>query len=315
MARHEATTEKSDVRAFGGTWSESKLDCIEEYARAYLNVMQNQTWCSLEYVDAFAGRGTQTVRTRGGSANANSFFGDESERTDTEEFLIGSALRVLSASSQSQRPFNRFKFIDADGGSCTELRSVVAEEYPALMPVVDIVCDDANAALKRYVSTVDWSATRSLVFLDPYGLEVEWDLIRKLADTEACDVWYLFPLGGVIRMMKNDGNLPDAWSSRLDKLFGSHDWHDEFYKPSPQQSLFGPGDEILTKDATTEHVVVYVRQRLGDVFAAVSDAAILRNSKGAPLFALVLGVSNPSPNAQGAALRIANHLVKGLNQP
>jgi three-Cys-motif partner protein len=303
------------VRAFGGSWSKSKLDCVEEYARAYLKVMQEQRWYTLEYVDAFAGRGTQTVRTRGVSTDMCSFFGDESERIDTEEFLIGSALRVLGASSQAKRPFDRFTFIDADRDSCAELRSVVASGYPALTHAINIVCDDANAALQQYVSTVDWSATRSLVFLDPYGLEVEWDLICKLADTKACDVWYLFPLGGVIRMMKNDGKLPDAWSSRLDKLFGSHDWHDEFYKPSPLESLFGPSDEILTKDATTEHVVAYVRQRLGDVFAAVSDAAILRNSKRAPLFALVLGVSNPSSSAQDAALRIANHLVKGLNQP
>lgn len=302
------------MHAFGGTWSKLKLDCVEEYARAYLKVMQKQPRYTLEYVDAFAGRGTQTVRTRGVSTDMCSFFGDESERTDTEEFLIGSALRVLRASSQARRPFDRFTFIDADRDSCDELRSRVASEYPTLMPAVNIVCDDANAALKRYVGAADWNTTRSLVFLDPYGLEVEWDLICKLADTKACDVWYLFPLGGVIRMMKNDGDLPDAWSSRLDKLFGSHDWYDEFYKPSPQQSLFGPGDEILTKDATTEHVVAYIRRRLGDVFAAVSSAAVLRNSKGAPLFALVLGVSNPSPKAQAAALRIANHLVKGLNR-
>lgn len=303
------------MNAFGGSWSKSKLDCVEKYARAYLAVMQKQSWCTLEYVDAFAGRGTQTVRTLSVSTDMCSFFGDESERTDTEEFLIGSALRVLQASSQARRSFDRFTFIDADRDSCAELRSVVDSEYPALKHAVKIVCDDANAALKRYVSAANWNTTRSLVFLDPYGLEVEWDLIRQLADTKACDVWYLFPLGGVIRMMKNDGKLPDAWSTRLDKLLGSHDWHDEFYKPSPQQSLFGPSDEILTRDATTAHVVAYIRQRLGHVFAAVSDAAILRNSKRAPLFALVLGVSNPSPSAQDAALRIANHLVKGLNQP
>jgi len=48
--------------------------------------------------------------------------------------------------------------------------------------------------------------------------------------------------------------------------------------------------------------------------SAVSNAGILMNNKGAPLFALVLGVSSPSMAAQKAALRIANHLVKDLNQ-
>jgi len=151
------------------------------------------------------------------------------------------------------------------------------------------------------------------VFLDPYGLEVGWDLVAELAATKACDVWYLFPLGGVIRMMTKSGVIPDSWSARLDGLFGTHEWYDEFYKPSPQQSLFETDDEIMLRDASTKHVVDYVRCRLDVVFAATSHAAVLRNSKGAPLFALVLGVSNPSTAAQKAALGIANHLVKGLS--
>jgi len=60
--------------------------------------------------------------------------------------------------------------------------------------------------------------------------------------------------------------------------------------------------------------VNFIRKRLKTIFPAVSNAGILRNGKGAPLFALVLGVSNPSLKAQRAALSIANHLVKDLNQ-
>ncbi len=35
------------MRRFGGTWSESKLDCVERYVAAYLRVMQNQSWYTL----------------------------------------------------------------------------------------------------------------------------------------------------------------------------------------------------------------------------------------------------------------------------
>lgn len=302
------------MRKFGGTWSESKLDCVEEYIHAYLHVMQNQRWCRLEYVDAFAGRGRQSPKSAGQAPDTAEFFGDESERADTEEFLIGSALRALAAAPGSGRQFDRFLFVDADFDSCAELQSVALSEFPQQRDKVIVVYGDANVILGRYVDSVDWRATRSVVFLDPFGLEVEWDLIRKLAATGGCDVWYLFPLGGVIRMMKNDGQIPDSWGVRLDRLFGTHDWYREFYRPSSQQSLFELDGEILEKDASTTHVVTYIRGRLGAVFSAVSDAAVLRNSKGAPLFALVLGVSNPSDAAQRAALSIANHLVKGLNQ-
>jgi three-Cys-motif partner protein len=300
------------MRKFGGTWSESKLDCVENYARGYLQVMRNQRWCRLDYVDAFAGRGKQALKSGAGTPESEAFFGDESERADTEEFLVGSAIRALSASAGANRPFDRFLFIDADEPSCAELQSVVRSDFPELEHAVTVKCDDANTALEDYTDSADWTATRALVFLDPYGLEVHWGLIQKLAATGACDVWYLFPLGGVIRMMTNSGRIPDAWATRLDSLLGTHAWYDEFYKPSPQKSLFDNDNEMVLKDASTRHVVDYIRKRLRSVFAAVSNAGVLRNSKGAPLFALVLGVSNPSPAAQKAALAIANHLVKDL---
>jgi three-Cys-motif partner protein len=304
------------MREFGGTWSESKLKCVEEYACRYLQVMQNQHWCTLDYVDAFAGRGRQALKSGGAEVGAvEDFFGDESDRADTEEFLVGSAVRALRASIGSTRSFDRFRLIDAAPASCAELKDVVRSEFSAIEHTVTVVCADANEALGDYVESTDWKRTRALVFLDPYGLDVGWGLVDRLAATEACDVWYLFPLGGVIRMMPKDGKMPSSWEARLDRVFGAHDWRAEFYKPSLQQSLFETADEIRLRDVSTTHVVEYVRSRLKSAFAAVSDAGILKNSKESPLFALVLGVSNPSPAAQRAALGIANHLIRGLNQP
>jgi len=307
------------MRKFGGSWSESKLDCIERYTKSYLDVMQNQSWCTLDYVDAFAGRGKQALKSLDSAsdvaADVESFFGDKSERADTQEFLVGSAIRALRASTASSRGFDRFIFIDADRESCQELEAVVASDFPSVLDAVSVHCEDANAALEQYVATVDWGTTRALVFLDPYGLDVGWDLIQRLAESHACDVWYLFPLGGVIRMMRNDGHLPDAWRTRLDTVFGTPSWYEEFYRLSGQQSFFDDsGQEVLFKDASTRHVVDFVRDRLKTAFPAVSDAGILRNSKGAPLFALVLCVSNPSTEAQSVALRIANHLLKDLSK-
>ncbi|MBS3973933.1 MAG: hypothetical protein KGZ89_03590 [Actinobacteria bacterium] len=207
------------MKKFGGSWSESKLDCVENYTRAYLKVMEKQHWCRLNYVDAFAGWGKQALKAGIANPDMEGFFGDESERAATEAFLVGSPIRAL-----------------------------------------------------------------------------------------------LFPLGGVIRMMTKNGQIPDSWIAHLDRLFGTHDWYEEFYRPSPQQALFDMDDEALMKEASTRQVVDYVRKRLSTEFAAVSNAGVLRNSKGAPLFALVLGVSSTSPAAQKAALSIANHLVKDLSQ-
>lgn len=306
------------MQQFGGSWSESKLDCVERYSITYLQVMQKQKWCDLHYVDAFAGRGKQALKAKTTSRvevlELEAFFGDESERRDTEEFLVGSALRALKASRSSPRPFDQFTLIDADPLSCTELRSLVDSDFPEVQGRIKIQCEDANAALEAYIDSVNWPKTRSLVFLDPFGLEVGWNTITRLAATKACDVWYLFPLGGVIRMMTNSGRIPTAWQTRLDELFGTHDWYKEFYRPTRQQSLFEDERNQIQKAASTDQVATYIRQRLRTAFPAVSDAGILRNGKSAPLFALLLCVSNPNKAAQKAALRIANHLLRDLSQ-
>jgi hypothetical protein len=40
------------------------------------------------------------------------------------------------------------------------------------------------------------------VFLDPFGMQVDWNVIEQLALTKAVDLWLLFPLGtGVMRIM------------------------------------------------------------------------------------------------------------------
>jgi hypothetical protein len=75
--------------------------------------------------------------------------------------------------------------------------------------------------------------------------------------------------------------------------------------------LSGEGTQnARLNDASTTHVLAYVRHRLQDVFPSESNAEVLWNSKGAPLFGLVLGVSSESHAAQEIARRIANHLVK-----
>jgi three-Cys-motif partner protein len=306
------------MRQFGGTWSETKLDCVERYVTAYLRVMQNQARYTLHYVDAFAGRGKQALKSASDAtadaAELDSFFGDEAERADATEFLVGSAVRALAASSKSTRSFDRFVFVDVDEASCQELESLISSDFPQLRHAVSILCHDANGALDEYVAHNNWANVRAVVFLDPFGLEATWETIGCLAGTGACDVWYLFPLGGVMRMMTNDGQVPDAWRRRLDRVFGTPDWYREFYRPSGQQSLLEDEQGGVLKDASTRHVVGYIRQRLQAVFPAVSNAGILRNGKSAPLFALVLGVSSRSHAAQRAALNIANHLVRDLGQ-
>lgn len=304
------------MQKFGGSWSQAKLDCVERYTKSYLKVMQNQRY-ELYYVDAFAGRGKQILKPdkRTKTSSLSLLFGNHSEVTESREFITGSAIRALRASATSSRPFDRFVFIDADQPSCSELTLTIQNEFPNVLGSVNIICGDANNVLNEYIDTINWTRTRALVFLDPYGLEVQWDLIVRLSQTRACDVWYLFPLGGVIRMMKKDGQMPIKWRDRLNLVFGTDEWESEFYRLNRgYPTLFGEEPESMFRDASTRQIANFIQKRLSTTFPAVSNPGILRNRKKAPLFALLLGVSSKSVAAQKAALRIANHLVKDLSQ-
>jgi three-Cys-motif partner protein len=60
---------------------------------------------------------------------------------------------------------------------------------------------DANVEIQELCKK-DWSSHRAVLFLDPYGMQVEWKTIEAIAATKAIDLWLLFPLGiGVNRLL------------------------------------------------------------------------------------------------------------------
>lgn len=301
------------MKSFGGPWSDAKLACVEAYAKSYLDVMQNQPWATLHYVDAFAGCGRQRLRSASFDSSdlelASLLGDDEMDRADACRFIEGSPTRVMRASLALPRGFDQFVFVDADAQSCAELEARMRAEFGPGMPSSKFIRDDANRYLEDYAATYDSSRFRSLVFLDPFGCEVAWDTVAALAATRACDVWYLFPLSGVIRMLTHSGNIDPKWQARLDTIFGTPDWRDRFYSESGQTSLFDDVD--LKRDASAGRVTEFIVERLEGVFAGVAKPAVLRNSKNSPMFALVFAVANPA--AKDPALRIANHLTRKLS--
>jgi three-Cys-motif partner protein len=270
--------------------------------------MQNQAW-ALHYVDAFAGQGKQQLKT---SALDLGFLAEDEDEEARVEFLEGSAMRALKVSSQATRGFDQFIFIEASHQSKEKLAERARSEWPGLADRIRVVEADANTAIVDYVRFTNWKQTRALVFLDPFGLQVRWETIEDLARTRACDIWYLFPIGGVIRMLPSSGQMNASWEAKLDSLFGSTDWRDEFFAEEKQGELFGDASRI--KSANESRILAYIKKRMQSVFAGVSDFAVLRNSTGYPMFALLMGITNPSSKALNTARRISNHLIANLNR-
>ena len=105
-----------------------------------------------------------------------------------------------------------------------------------------------------------------MLFLDPYGMQVEWKTIEAIAVTKAIDMWLLFPLGiGVNRLLTRTGDIPSSWRERLTTLLGRDDWYDDFYRVEKTTNLFGD-DESQVVRASIETIGRYFNERLRSVF-------------------------------------------------
>ena len=51
-----------------------------------------------------------------------------------------------------------------------------------------------NQKLLAFAQSTDWKTHRAVVFLDPYGMQVEWKTIQALGQTEAVDLRFCFHL-------------------------------------------------------------------------------------------------------------------------
>ena len=167
---------------------------------------------------------------------------------------------------------------------------------------------DANDKIQDLCAK-DWQSNRAVLFLDPYGMQVEWETIKAIAQTKAIDLWLLFPLGiGVNRLLTKSGDIPKSWRRRLDLLLGTEDWYDEFYRVETTPTLFGEDKERVVK-AKMETTGRYFNNRLKSIFTGVAkEPGVLRNSANNPLYLLCFAVGNE--RAKDIALRIAQHLLK-----
>jgi len=283
---------------FGGDWTELKLSCLEAYLIKYRTIFTAnpgarfyRTW----YVDAFAGTGS-----RAEDAPILDLLQPEDQQEATRYFA-GSAKIALELAS----PFDRYLFVEKSKPRCDELRAMIEREHSALSTRCEFKQQDANETLRAWCDERDWSRDRAVVFLDPYGLQVDWRTIEALGATRGVDLWYLFPLN-MRRLLTRDGLIDPGWQRRLDLLFGTHDWEARFYRPRKQQGLFGE-TETLQRDATVENIREFIEERLKTCFHAVARGLILKNSRSSPLYSLCFAAAN----AKGAptALKIAQYIL------
>lgn len=274
------------MNQFGGNWTEKKIEMVVGYAKAYLIIMNKYPQFKTLYFDGFAGSGD--------------IYKDDKVDIDV---LKGTAIRILEIGKP--KSFDMYYFVEKDEGNKEMLEQIIGEKFSSQKP--HVVCEDCNNKLKSMAEFLKRNPTyRVLAFIDPYGMSLNWSSIEALKGY-GIDMWILVPTGiGVNRLLKNSGDISEAWLLKLEKFLGLK--RDVilgyFYKERKEITLFGEETIIEKENHAIEKAGELYRNRLNEIFKFVSKPFPLTNSTGSIMYHFMMATNNKT------ALTIANDIIK-----
>jgi three-Cys-motif partner protein len=255
-----------------GAWSELKLEIIEKYGAAYTKAFARTRNLKKYYIDGFSGPGIHVSKR-------------------TKAAIEGSPARALKITP----PFDGFYFIDLNPDKTDYLRATVDDRSN-----VHIYTGDCNKYLtKQLLPTIQYkNFNRALCLLDPYGLDLDWNVIRQAGQSRTVDLFLNFPVMDMNRnaIWRDPEKAPAGGIDRMNKFWGDDSWRAAAYAESRQRNFFGTD---LEKQGN-EQIVAAFQKRLKEVagFGFVPKPLPMHNSKKAVVYYLFLA----SPKAVAAKI-------------
>ena len=243
-----------------GSWSELKLEIIEKYGAAYTKAFARTPNLKKYYIDAFSGAGVHVSK-------------------NTKVIIEGSPARALKITP----PFDAFYFIDLNADKTDYLRAICESRCN-----VHIHTGDCNQYLTtELLPTIQYKKfNRALCLLDPYGLDLDWEVILQAGQSGAVDMFLNFPVMDMNRnaIWRNPDKAPAGGVDRMNKFWGDNSWRNAAYAEARQGSFFGP--ELVKQG--NEEIVAAFQQRLKNVagFGFVPKPLPMRNSRKAVVYYL-----------------------------
>ncbi len=286
-----------------GPWAREKLEALGQYLNFYTTALKKQGhWVkSLTFVDAFAGAGQAKLRKTARASGMESLLAAlEPIDQATEEYIRGSPRVALDLVNR----FSRYVFIERDPGRAAELEQLRAEFGEGCR--IEVRQGRAQEELDELLKgDLGRPGHLAVVFLDPFGMQISWETIERLAATGRIEVIVNFTLGMAIqRVLPRSAVLRAGWRETLDRFFGSPDWHGEVFQE--RADLLGSHTE--KRQDAGKRLLEWYRSRLKDAFGHVSPARLIKNTKGSHLYYLIWAGSHP------LGLKGAHHILsKGEN--
>jgi three-Cys-motif partner protein len=245
-------------------WSEIKLEIVREYATAYSTILHAQKNLKHIYIDAFAGAGINISKSTGG-------------------FVAGSPLNALHVTP----PFEEYHLIDLDSQKADSLRMITGDRSD-----VRIYKGDCNTILLQKVfPRVKYEAyRRALCLLDPYGLHLNWEVMRTAGKMKTIEIFLNFPIADMNRnvLLRSPDNVDPKQVSRMNIFWGDESWRKAAYDTGG--NLFG-WEEKTTNAAMVEAFQKRLKTVAG--FQYVPDPIPMRNSNNAVVYYLFFASNKP----------------------
>jgi three-Cys-motif partner protein len=240
-----------------GHWSEVKLAILAKYARLYNQILQSNRLRSV-YIDGFAGAGYHKAK-------------------GSQRMIDGSPTRALKA----KPPFDEFHFVDMDPQRAGALAGLGKG-----WKNVHVYEGDCNQILLDQVfPQIKWeNFQRALCILDPYGLHLDWQVIKTAGDSNVVEIFLNFPVMDMNMNVfwANPDRVTEANQLRMTRFWGDESWRQAAYEPV--QGLFGEMQEKNSIDRIAQAFQSRLKKAAG--FGYVPEPIPMRNTKGAIVYYL-----------------------------
>lgn len=246
-----------------GGWSELKLEILRKYCAAYSPILTKRK-LHHSYIDGFAGAGHHLSKQTG-------------------DLIPGSPINAL----EIVPPFCEYHFIDLDETRTEELRRL--SQGRANVYVYDGDCNTIlltqvfpNIRYKEY--------RRALCVLDPYRLQLKWEVLQAAARERTIEVFLNFPILDMNRNVFHDVATPEK-RRKMTAFWGDESWEKVAF--CTEWNLFGDPEK-----QPNEAIVEAFRSRLREVagFQYVPKPVPMRNSKNSPVYYLFFAAHQKTAN-------------------
>lgn len=238
-----------------GRWAKDKYYYIERYLDI-LTTSMRQKW-QLYYIDLFSGCGKCRVR-------------------ETGEEIAGSGLIALNL----RFPFNKYYFIDLDENSLQSLEERVRNHL--LFTRISFKWGNCNEKVMEILAELPKENTLYVALIDPTGLHINFDTIRKLTNERRMDLIVTFPEGMAIK--RNMDKFIKKEDSLLDNFMGDRRWRNLYNSELPSDSIENSLIGLYRENLKT----------IGYQEIKSADEILIKSSKKAlPLYYLLFASKHP----------------------